>query len=138
MHQHESAIGIHMSPPSWNSLQPPIPSHTFKLSQTIKLSSLCYRATYCFSFKINVYCLFAPSLSQSSVSVSFSIQIIMIFTFGGRLVELGHNILCHTLQFCLLDLHLNTLILYNVNSNSDTIWFKKKSHLWKIYHYHHN
>ena len=27
MHQHESAIGIHMSPPSWNSLPLPTPSH---------------------------------------------------------------------------------------------------------------
>ena len=28
MHQHESAIGIHISPPSWTSLSPPTTSHT--------------------------------------------------------------------------------------------------------------
>ena len=27
-HQHESSIGLHMSPPSWTSLPPPSPSHT--------------------------------------------------------------------------------------------------------------
>ena len=30
--QHESAIGVHMAPPSWNSLPPPTPSHISRLS----------------------------------------------------------------------------------------------------------
>ena len=33
-HQHESAIGIHTSPPSWASLPPPTPSHPSRLSQS--------------------------------------------------------------------------------------------------------
>ena len=32
--QHESAIGIHMSPPSWTSLTPPTPSHPTGFSQS--------------------------------------------------------------------------------------------------------
>ena len=32
--QHESAIGIHISPPSWNSLPPPFPSHSSRLTQS--------------------------------------------------------------------------------------------------------
>ena len=32
--QHESAIGIHMTPPSWMSLTPPTPSHPTGLSQS--------------------------------------------------------------------------------------------------------
>ena len=31
-HQHESAIGIHMSPPSWTSLPPATPFHPSRLS----------------------------------------------------------------------------------------------------------
>ena len=32
--QHESATGIHMSPPSWTSLLPPTPSHPSRLSMS--------------------------------------------------------------------------------------------------------
>ena len=32
IHQHESAIGTHLSPPSWTSLPPPTPSHPSRLS----------------------------------------------------------------------------------------------------------
>ena len=32
--QHESAIGVHISPPSWISLLPPTPSHPSRLSQS--------------------------------------------------------------------------------------------------------
>ena len=34
IHQHESIIGIHMSPPSWTSLPPPSPFHHSRLSQS--------------------------------------------------------------------------------------------------------
>ena len=33
IHQHESAIGLHMSPPSCTPLPPPSPSHPSRLSQ---------------------------------------------------------------------------------------------------------
>ena len=36
IHQHESAISIHMSPPSWTSLLPPTPSHPSRLSQSTR------------------------------------------------------------------------------------------------------
>ena len=35
-HQHELIIGIHMSPPSWTSLLPPIPPHLPRLSQSTR------------------------------------------------------------------------------------------------------
>jgi len=41
----ESAIGIHMSHPSWTSFPAPIPSDPTRLSQSTGLSSLCYTAT---------------------------------------------------------------------------------------------
>ena len=44
IHQHESAIGIHMSSPSWTSLPPPTPSHPSRLSQSTGLSSLSHTA----------------------------------------------------------------------------------------------
>ena len=36
IHQHESVIVIHMSPPSWTSLWPPTPSHPSRLSQSTR------------------------------------------------------------------------------------------------------
>ena len=43
-HQHESAIGKPMSPPSWTTLQPPSPSHPFRSLQSPGLSSLSHTA----------------------------------------------------------------------------------------------
>ena len=37
IHQHELAIGVHLSPPSWISLPAPIPSHPSWLSQSTGL-----------------------------------------------------------------------------------------------------
>ena len=42
--QHESAIGIHKSPPSWTFLQSPFPSHPSTLIQSPCLSSLRHTA----------------------------------------------------------------------------------------------
>ena len=44
IYQHESAVGIHMSPPSWASLPPPTPSHPSRLSQNTWLSPLLHTA----------------------------------------------------------------------------------------------
>ena len=43
-HQHESAIGTHMSFPLWASFPSPIPSHPPRLSQSTGLSSLSHTA----------------------------------------------------------------------------------------------
>ena len=43
-HQHESATGIHMPPPSWTPLPSPSPSYPSRLSQNPGLSSLFYTA----------------------------------------------------------------------------------------------
>ena len=43
-YQHESATGIHMSPPSWTSLPSPSPSHPSRLLQSPCLSSLSHTA----------------------------------------------------------------------------------------------
>ena len=42
--QHESATGLHMSPPSWTSLPPPSPSHPLGHHRAPGLSSLRLRA----------------------------------------------------------------------------------------------
>ena len=44
LYQHESAIGIHMSPPSGSSLPPPTPFHHFRLLQSPGLSSVSHTA----------------------------------------------------------------------------------------------
>ena len=41
IHQHESAMGIHMSPRSWTPSPSRIPSHPSRLSQSAGLNSLC-------------------------------------------------------------------------------------------------
>ena len=46
VHQHESATGIHMSPPSWASLPHPSPSHPFMLSRSTQLCSLCHTENF--------------------------------------------------------------------------------------------
>ena len=48
--QHESAIGMCMSLPSWTSLPPPTLSYASQLSQSTGLSSLCYIAALCFTY----------------------------------------------------------------------------------------
>ena len=40
IHQHESVIGIHMAPPSWNPLPPPTPSQHSKLSPSTRFEHL--------------------------------------------------------------------------------------------------
>ena len=68
--QHESAIGIPMSPPSWTCLPAPSPSHHSRLSQSPRLSScvlhqiptgwLAYAwQCICFSASLSIH----PSLS---------------------------------------------------------------------------
>ena len=42
--QHESATGVHMSPPFWTSLPSPSPSHSSRLTQSPCLSFLSHRA----------------------------------------------------------------------------------------------
>ena len=64
IHQHESAIGIHTSPPSQMYHPSPTPSHPFRLSQSIRLSSLCHTT--------NPHWL---SLTQSSVYVSVPLSV---------------------------------------------------------------
>ena len=44
VHHHESVIGIHTSPLSWNSLPPLSPSHHSKLSQSTHMGSLIHTA----------------------------------------------------------------------------------------------
>ena len=47
IHQHESAIGIHMAPPSWTSVPPPIPHHPpSRLSQGTWLSTLPHTTNF--------------------------------------------------------------------------------------------
>ena len=56
-YQHESAIGIHMSPPSCISLPSPSPSHSCWLSQSPCLSSLSHTANSHWLFHL-WYCKF--------------------------------------------------------------------------------
>ena len=46
IHQHESATGIYMSPPSWASLPGPSPSHPSRLSRSTWLCSLCHTENF--------------------------------------------------------------------------------------------
>ena len=60
IHQHGSAIGIYMSPPSWASLPPSTPSHPCRLSQSPCLSSLSHIAnSYWLSIVHVLVCMFS-------------------------------------------------------------------------------
>ena len=55
--QSESAIYIHISPPSWNSLHSPPPSHPSRLPQSTTLSSLCYTSgSHCAVWSVTQSC----------------------------------------------------------------------------------
>jgi len=72
----ESAISIHMPPPSWTSLLPPIPSHPSKLSQSTGLN-----------FLLNTFS------TLSRISCTFKIEV----TFRSTMAELPnlYQILAH-------------------------------------------
>ena len=57
IHQHESAIGIPISPPCWNSLSSSIPSHPSMLLQSPSLNSLSHTANshWLFNLRMVVY-----------------------------------------------------------------------------------
>ena len=61
IHQHESAIGIHMSPPSWHSFPAPTISHTSSLLQSPRLRSLLnfhwLSISYVLVYVIPCYCI---------------------------------------------------------------------------------
>ena len=52
--QHESAIGIHISPPFWTSLPSPSPSHPSRLIQSPCLSFLSHTANSCWLYILHM------------------------------------------------------------------------------------
>ena len=56
MHRHKSAIGIHMSPPSWTSLPPLTPSHPSGLWQSNRFELLAsygkFSLAICFTYGV--------------------------------------------------------------------------------------
>ena len=74
IHQHESAIGIRMSPPSRTSLTPSTPSHPSRLSESTGLSSMCHTANFPLAIYFtygNVYVSICPPSSSPTVSYFF-------------------------------------------------------------------
>ena len=83
IHQHESATGIHMSPPSWTSFPPPSPCHSARLSQ---ITDIGFFASYskfllalCFTYsKVYISMLLSqiihllPPLCTMYVCISFA------------------------------------------------------------------
>ena len=74
VHQHDSAIGIHMSPPSWTYLPPPSPSHPSRLSQSTDFGiPMSYS-----KFPL------AISFTYGNVSVDSLEKTVMLGGIGGR------------------------------------------------------
>ena len=110
IHQHESAIDIHMSLPSWSSLPSPTPSYLSRLLQSTSLSSLsctakshrlsilhtvvymfpCYSLHSTLSFLPPAYvhksvlyvCVSMVTLQISSSVISFLIPYIYVLTYN--------------------------------------------------------
>ena len=69
IHQHESAISVHMYSPSWTSL-PPHSSCPSRLSQITKLGSLCYTAAFHWLFHRQL-CIYVNTTFSIRPTLSF-------------------------------------------------------------------
>ena len=89
--QHESAIGIHISPPFWSSLPSASPCHSSRLTQSPCLSFLSHTANShwlsilhmvisvsCYSLHASHPLLPSPHVHKSVLSVCFSIAALQI------------------------------------------------------------
>ena len=67
IHQHESAMGIHVSPPSWNSCPPPSPLYPSRLSQSTGFGCLasCIKLALVIYFTYDKYMFWSYSLKLS-------------------------------------------------------------------------
>ena len=65
-YQHELAIDVHMSPPSWTSLPPPILSHPSRLLWNPGLSSPSHRANFHWPSALHMIVYMLPCYSLQS------------------------------------------------------------------------
>ena len=87
-HQHESAIGVCKSPPSWTSLSSPSSSHPSRLSQSPCLSSLSHTAN-------------SPRLS---------ILHMVVYMFPSFSLHSSHSLLPSSPHVCKSDLYVSVSI----------------------------
>ena len=81
-HPHESAIGIHMSPPSWTSLPPPSPAHPTRLSQSPSLGSLRHTANSLWLSVLHMIVYMFPCYSPNSSHLPFLPPLAMLSLFS--------------------------------------------------------
>ena len=94
--QHESAIGIHMSPPSRTSLPPPTSSHPFRLSQSPGLSCLSHTArSHCLSVSHMVMCvstLLSPLIPPSPSSPRCICKSVLYVCISLAALQIGSSV----------------------------------------------
>ena len=110
-YQHESALGIHISPLSWISLSPPSPSHCSRLLQRPSLSFLSHTANFHWLSVLHMVSMF-PGYSLHALWSDFS-----SFFFDWR--QFSH-IFCWTLMLITWDDKPSTS--YSVVIRSSSPW----------------
>ena len=117
VHQLESAVGIHMSPPSGSSLPPPTPSHPSRLSQSTRfeLPASCskfpaalyftYGNVYLFSSvqslsRVRLFVTPWTAARQASLSITSSQSLLKLMSIE-LVMPSNHLIPCHPLLFLL-------------------------------------
>ena len=115
VHQLESAVGIHMSPPSGSSLLPPTPSHPSRLSQSTRFELpasyskfpptiyFTYGNVYQFSLvqslsRVQLFVTPWTTARQASLSITNPQSLLRLMSIESVMPS-NHLILCHPLLF---------------------------------------
>ena len=96
IHQHESAIGIHISPPSWTFLPSPTPFHPSRMLQSTSLSPLCHTADshWLSILHMVIYNIHATLSVHPSLSFPHSVHKLLLYvSVSTAALQIGSSVL---------------------------------------------
>ena len=117
IHQHESAIGIHTFPHSWNSLPLPTLSHPFRLSQStgLELISTSYLILHMAVYISTILSIHPPFSFTLSVHKSIYESLLLPWRYGSSVLIF---VCFDTIFFMHLSPQLKVLFYWNTKTDS--------------------